>query len=91
MLIFVVEYIALPAVVISVVIVLIRILKGPTTEDRIIAFDIFTSIGIGFIALYSLLTDSKLLLDVCIILALISFLGTIAFAFYVERRSKNNE
>jgi len=40
----------------------------------------------GVIATYAIVNDDPIFLDVAIVLALVSFLGTIAFAYYVERR-----
>jgi multicomponent Na+:H+ antiporter subunit F len=43
------------------------------------------AVGIGFIAAYAVYTEEKVLLDVATVVALISFLATVAFAFYVQR------
>jgi multicomponent Na+:H+ antiporter subunit F len=40
----------------------------------------------GFIVAYSVRFNQPNFLDVAIILAMISFLGTVAFAYYLERR-----
>jgi multicomponent Na+:H+ antiporter subunit F len=72
----------------SLIIIFYRILAGPSTEDRIVALDLLTSNAIAFIAVYSLQTGSIKFLDVGIIFALISFLGTVAFSFYLERRTR---
>lgn len=64
----------------------IRLAKGPHLPDRIIALDLVSVMAIGFIVAYSVQFDRSSFLDVAIILALISFLGTVAFAYYLERR-----
>lgn len=84
----VITYFALPLVTISILLVFVRLAKGPSVEDRIVALDLLTAVGIGFLSLYALKTNSVSILDVGIILALLAFLGTVAFAFYVGRRSK---
>ena len=61
-------------------------IRGPRLESRVVAFDLLTIIGIGLIATYSVVTDRTVFLDIAIVLALISFLGTIAFASYLERQ-----
>jgi multicomponent Na+:H+ antiporter subunit F len=63
-------------------------LKGPTIEDRIVAFDILTSIAIAFLSVYAVKTNETTIIDIGIILALLAFLGTVAFAYYLERRTK---
>ncbi len=80
------DYVILPILAISVMLVFIRLLKGPAVVDRVIALDLIITIGIGIITVYSIRTDQKVLLDVAIILALIAFLGTIAFAYYIEKQ-----
>lgn len=80
------DYVILPILAISVMLVFIRLLRGPAVVDRVIALDLIITIGIGIITVYSIRTDQKVLLDVAIILALIAFLGTIAFAYYIEKQ-----
>lgn len=77
--------VVMPALFGSVMLTFIRLIKGPTTPDRVIAADLMATIGIGVIAVYAIMTNQPTFLDVAIILALISFLGTIAFAYYVEK------
>ncbi len=84
----VVTYFALPTISIAIFLVFLRLAKGPTIEDRIVALDLLTAIGIAFVSVYAVKADSISILDVGIILALISFLGTVAFAYYLERRTR---
>lgn len=79
-------YLGLPFLALSVVIVFVRLVRGPSLPDRVIALDLVNTLGIGIIALYAIATDQVGFLDVAIALALISFLGTVAFAYYIERR-----
>ena len=72
----------------SVVLAFIRLLRGPSLPDRVVAFDLMTSVAVGIMALYSIATDETVFLDVAIVLALISFLGTVAFARYLEQRGR---
>lgn len=64
----------------------IRLVIGPRLPDRVIALDLITVLALGFIVVYAVRFNQPNFLDVAIILALITFLGTIAFAFYIERR-----
>ena len=43
-------------------------------------------LGMGMIAVFAIITDQPVFLDVAAVLALISFLGTAAFAYYLQRR-----
>ena len=61
-------------------------MKGPNIEYRIVSLDVLTSMSIAFIAAYSIFINSTMVLDVGLILALLSFLATVSFAYYIERR-----
>jgi multicomponent Na+:H+ antiporter subunit F len=49
--------------------------------------DLIGTLAIGIIAVYAMVWNLPVLLDAAIVLALIGFLGTIAFAYYLERRA----
>lgn len=82
-----IDWFVLPVLILAVIIVFIRLVKGPELPDRVVSLDLMTNIGIGIIATYAMATGERALIDVAIILALISFLGTVAFAYYIERRA----
>ena len=82
-------YIILPILSVSGFLVFLRFMKGPSLSDRVIALDLLITIGIGIIAIYSIINNKPTLLDIAMILALIAFLGTVAFSYYLEKRSKN--
>jgi len=83
-------YFIFPVLMISVLLVFVRFLKGPTLADRVIALDLLITIGIAIIAVYSIVSDQPTFLDMAMIMALIAFLSTVAFAYYMERREKND-
>lgn len=66
----------------------IRLVRGPTLPDRVVALDLMGVLTVGMIAAYAVVTDQPVLLDPAIVLALVGFLGTVAFARYVERRAQ---
>jgi len=82
-------YIILPILSISILIIFVRFIKGPTLSDRVVALDLIITTGIGIIAVYSIHTNQPTFLDIAMILALIAFLGTVAFSYYLEKREKN--
>lgn len=82
-------YVILPILTVSVLLVFYRFLRGPSLSDRVVALDLLITIGIGIIAVYAILTNQSSFLDIAMILALIAFLGTVAFAYYLEKREKN--
>ncbi len=65
-----------------------RLLRGPALPDRVIALDLIASIVIGMIAAYAVLTNLNVMLNAAVIIALISFLGTVALARYLERGAR---
>ncbi len=80
--------IIIPILSLSVILILYRFVKGPDIVDRVIALDLIITTGIGFIGAYSIYTNRPSFLDVAMILALIAFLGTVAFSYYIQKRNK---
>ena len=64
---------------------LFRFIKGPVAADRVVAFDVLTIISITGIVLAALLEERGIYLDVALVYALLSFLGVIVVARYLER------
>lgn len=83
-----IDFVILPILAVSLGLVFIRLFKGPEVVDRVVALDLLITIGVGVIAVYSISTDQYTFVDVGLILALIAFLSTIAFSFYLEKRGK---
>lgn len=79
-------YLILPILGGAVLLALIRLIRGPKMPDRVVALDLMVTLGMGIMAVYALATEQSVFLDVATILALISFLGTTAFAYYLQRR-----
>jgi len=63
----------------------VRLVRGPTDADRIVALDIFLAAGVALAVAASLLTERTVFLDVAIGLALVGFVGTIGWARLVEQ------
>jgi multicomponent Na+:H+ antiporter subunit F len=68
---------------------LFRLVRGPSLPDRVVALDMITILAAAMLALDTLATGQTVFIDAAIVLALISFLGTIAFARYLERRARS--
>jgi multicomponent Na+:H+ antiporter subunit F len=75
-------------VVLSLAIALsfVRVVKGPSLPDRVVALDLIAVLAVAFTALYAIFSGESRFLDVAIALALIAFLSTLAFARFFERR-----
>ena len=63
-----------------------RLVRGPSLPDRVVALDLITVQIAAMLAVDTIATGQPVFLDAAIVLALISFLGTVAFARYLERR-----
>lgn len=66
----------------------VRLLRGPHLPDRAVVLDLMASLAQGVIALYAIATRETALLDVAIAIALLSFLATVSFARYIEKRAR---
>jgi multicomponent Na+:H+ antiporter subunit F len=65
----------------------IRLVRGPSLPDRVVALDLIGTLTVGTIAAYEVFMGQSALLGAATVLALVAFLGTVAFARYVERRA----
>jgi multicomponent Na+:H+ antiporter subunit F len=65
-----------------------RLVLGPTLPDRVVALDLVATLSVGIIAVYTILAEKPILLRAAFVLALLSFLGTVAFAGYLEKRHR---
>ena len=63
----------------------VRLVKGPTLPDRIVAMDLFGVLVVGLIIVFAGSTGVQATLDAAFVIALVGFVGTIAYATYVER------
>ncbi|MDO9548584.1 MAG: monovalent cation/H+ antiporter complex subunit F [Candidatus Marinimicrobia bacterium] len=70
---------------IAIVLAGYRSLKGPNVADRVVALDVMTIISISLIVYVAALAQRIIYLDVAMVYALISFIGVIAIARYLER------
>ncbi len=65
-----------------------RMLRGPTIADRFVAFDMLTAVAVAFSALTAVATGRSAFLDVALVLALVNFVATAAFAIFLERKGR---
>ena len=62
----------------------IRLARGPTLPDRVVAIDVMVASTVAGTALFAVAHGLPVLLDIAIILALVSFIGTVGIARYLE-------
>ncbi len=63
---------------------MLRFALGPHAVDRVVAFDVLTVISVAGMVMTALLTGREIYLDVALVYALLSFLGVIVAARYLE-------
>jgi len=83
----IVLYIAFTFLMMAMIITLVRLLKGPSINDRIAAMDLISSIIMGIILVYAVLIQNAIYFDVPLIISLISFIGTIAVSTYLKQKN----
>lgn len=70
---------------IAIALSILRILRGPSAADRVVALDIVFSASIVLVAAMALATGRVLFLDIALGLALVGFVATVVWARVVER------
>lgn len=66
---------------------LFRIGQGPSAPDRIVAIDVLGTLIVGFACMMALLSGRDFYINIALAWALLSFIGTIALAKYLEGRA----
>ena len=78
-------YISTGLVLAAILLSGIRLVLGPTGADRAVALDSLTVMSLSLIAVIGLMAGRIIYLDVALVYALVSFLGVVALARYLER------
>ena len=78
-------WISLIIVVLSIFGLLYRLFFGPSIPDRLIALDAIGVMIISATALLSILFKTNFFLEVILLIAIMSFIGTVAFAKFIEK------
>jgi multicomponent Na+:H+ antiporter subunit F len=81
----IVSSVTLTMLALAAVLTFIRLVRGPTLPDRVIAIDLIGVLTICLLVVVAASTSQQAFLDVAMVLALISFVGTVAYARFVER------
>jgi multicomponent Na+:H+ antiporter subunit F len=77
--------ISLVFLTLSILVAIYRVIKGPSTADRVQALDYIGINLIASIAIFSILLHTHAYFDLILLVGILSFVGTIAFSRYVER------
>jgi multicomponent Na+:H+ antiporter subunit F len=70
---------------VSLFLTFLRLVRGPTLPDRVIALDLVGIITVGIISVFAIQQNQPVYLIVAVVLALIAFIGTMAFAYFIAK------
>lgn len=68
----------------TIVAAFVRLARGPSLADRVVALDVIAATIVTSAVLYALETGLAVFIDVALAIALVAFLGTIALAHAIE-------
>jgi multisubunit Na+/H+ antiporter MnhF subunit len=78
-------HVAFGILTLAIGIALVRLVRGPSVLDRIMAFDLITTSSVGMIVLLSILWSTPHYLELILVFSLLGFFGTVAFVQYLSR------
>jgi multicomponent Na+:H+ antiporter subunit F len=76
---------ALITLTVALLIAVVRLVKGPTLPDRVVAMDLIGVQAVALIVVLAATTGIRATLDAAIVIALVAFVATVAYGTYVER------
>jgi len=72
-------------IALSLMLTLIRFIKGPTLADRVVAFDSMSIIATSLLVVLSFYFNKSLYLDLAFVFGLMGFIGTVVFAKFLDK------
>ncbi len=78
-------YVAFSVLALAIALGMVRLARGPTVIDRIMAFDLITTSAVGMIVLLSIQWKTAMYLELILVFSLLGFFGTVAFVYYLSR------
>jgi multicomponent K+:H+ antiporter subunit F len=74
--------------VLGILLCLYRMIKGPHLADRVLAADTVAMLVAGLVLILAIKYDSALFYDAALVVAILGFVSTVAFAQYIGARNK---
>jgi multicomponent Na+:H+ antiporter subunit F len=68
----------------GVILCLLRMIKGPTAPDRAVALDTAVTVTVALLVFIGLVLRRRIYLDVSLVYAVLTFIGSVAIARYLE-------
>jgi multicomponent Na+:H+ antiporter subunit F len=66
-----------------ILLAMIRLIKGPTPPDRVVAFDVINTLTVALFVVLGIGYGELFFVEVAIVYALLSFVGTLFIAKYI--------
>ncbi len=82
-------YLCIVVSMVATLLCLLRMVLGPTTLDRILAFDGIVICTVAMIVLFSVYWKTALYLELIVVIASLGFLTTVAFYFFLSRQGRS--
>lgn len=76
---------------VALLLALVRLTRGPSLPDRVVALELIASIVVGYVGVHAIDTGVASILDVAIVIALTAFLAAIGFARFLERGGRRGD
>ena len=77
---------ALACVVIAMILCTLRLMIGPSAQDRVLALDTLWMCAMLLMLMLGIRHGSQIYFEAALIIAMLSFVGTVALSKYVMRR-----
>ena len=78
-------YAAIGMFTLAMLLAMVRFIKGPSVVDRVVAFDSLTVTSLILISIIAALSNRMIYFDVAIVYGLLSFIGVIVVAKYIQK------
>ncbi|NLJ76358.1 MAG: Na(+)/H(+) antiporter subunit F1 [Peptococcaceae bacterium] len=78
-------FVSLVLLIFSILATIYRLVRGPSAPDRVQALDALGIYLIAGVAIFSVYLKSTAFFEVILLIGILSFIGTIAFARFIER------
>ncbi|RJL01460.1 monovalent cation/H+ antiporter complex subunit F [Paracoccus siganidrum] len=83
--------IGLALIALAIAVGFLRLWRGPSLADRVVALDMMTAAIIAFCGLFAVKAQVEAYLDIAVALALVSFVSVVALARYAERLARRSD
>jgi multicomponent Na+:H+ antiporter subunit F len=70
---------------VALLVAVVRLVKGPSLPDRVVAMDLVGVLVVGLIVVLAAVSDVRATLDGAVVIALVAFVATVAYGTFVER------